>query len=127
SDRLNSPGAILRSSPSKLVSLNPLLSISWITRGRASNATRRPAAANIPPAKQPILPAPAPPIGRPAIIPRYLCRFDSRICRPPLLEADAHKDVGGPLPCNRHAAPLCSAARGGQSAGDDDGLTRCTE
>ena len=49
--------------PSKLVSRNPLFSISLITRGRASIATRRPAAATMPPTKQPMLPAPAMTIG----------------------------------------------------------------
>jgi hypothetical protein len=55
--------AIRFSKPSKLVSRSPLVSISSITRGRASNATRRPAAAYMPPTKQPMLPAPATPIG----------------------------------------------------------------
>ena len=61
--------AIRRSKPSKLVSRSPLAAISSITRGRASNATRRPAAAYMPPTKQPMLPAPATPIGLSRIIP----------------------------------------------------------
>ena len=39
SDSVSWSAAILRSRPSKLVSRNPLLSISAITRGRASKAT----------------------------------------------------------------------------------------
>jgi len=54
--------------PSKLVGRSPLASISAITRGRASSATRRPPAASIPPTKQPMLPAPATPIVRPEFI-----------------------------------------------------------
>ena len=41
----------------------PLASISAITRGRANSVTRRPPAASMPPTKQPMLPAPAMPIG----------------------------------------------------------------
>ena len=71
-------------SPSKLVSRRPLASISAITRGRASNATWRPAAASMPPTKQPMLPAPAMPIGLSAIhsaIPSVAPTFDSRLSR----------------------------------------------
>ena len=55
------------SSP-KLLTRKPLPAISWINRGRASSATRRPDAASMPPTKQPMLPAPAMPIGRSAFI-----------------------------------------------------------
>src|SRR5438874_643629 len=61
------------SKPSKLVGRRPLASISAITRGRASSATRRPPAASIPPTKQPMLPAPATPIVRPEFI--SICLF----------------------------------------------------
>src|SRR6266446_4120288 len=71
-DRVSWFEAIRFSKPSKLVSRRPLASISSITRGRASSATRRPAAAYMPPTKQPMLPAPAMPIGLSKIIPRAL-------------------------------------------------------
>ena len=82
SDSVSAFAAICRSKPSKLVSRSPLLSISWITRGRASSATRRPAAASMPPTKQPMLPAPATPIGLSEIIapfPQIVRDFDSRL------------------------------------------------
>src|SRR5258708_18179045 len=85
---------MVRSEPSKLVSRSPLPSISPITRGRANNATRRPAVAYIPPTKQPILPAPATPIGRVEFIPllhRFCSRIDSRLSHsPPVDDAVCH-------------------------------------
>ena len=105
----------------------PVASISWITRGRASNVTRRPAAASMPPTKQPMLPAPATPIGLSGSF-RILRRkpgFDSRLSFARPFEAAARRG-GVAAPCNRHGAPLCFAA-GRHAAGDDDGLTRCTQ
>src|SRR5580704_12716977 len=85
---------MVRSEPSKLVSRSPFNSISPITRGRANSATRRPAAANMPPTKQPMLPAPATPIGRVEFIPllhRFCSRIDSRLSHsPPIGEAVGH-------------------------------------
>jgi hypothetical protein len=68
SDSANWFAAMVRSKPSKLVGRRPFASISPMTRERASSATRRPPATSIPPTKQPILPAPAIAIVRPAFI-----------------------------------------------------------
>src|SRR6185437_5246882 len=68
SDSVSWLAATVRSKPSKLVSRRPLDLISEITRDRANSATSRPDAASMPPTKQPMLPAPATPIGLSAII-----------------------------------------------------------
>src|SRR6185369_13184668 len=110
------------SKPSKLVSRRPLASISAITRGRPSSATRRPPAASMPPTKQPMLPAPAIPIVWPETI-----RHPPRCTRLRIAErADrAYQGRRPAAPCNGHGPPL-SVARG-LRGGDDHGLTRRTQ
>src|SRR5229473_1773357 len=78
SESVNASAAMFRSKFPKPVSRSPLPSISWITRARASKATRRPETAYMPPTKQPMLPAPATPIGRFEIIFAFQrCRLGS--------------------------------------------------
>ena len=83
--------------------------------------------ADMPPTKQPMLPAPATHDRLdPAIIAclRLTASSDSRLYRRRLAERARNAACS---PCNRHTAPLCFARRGGHSAGDDNGLTRCTQ
>ena len=116
--------AMVWSNPSKLVGRRPLASISAITRGRASSATRRPPAASMPPTKQPMLPAPAMPIVRPAIISIVTALHGLSIAERAAGAYRARRP-GRAAPCNRHRPPLCFDA--GLHGGDDHGFTRRTQ
>ena len=115
SDNASWLAASFRSKPSKLVSRSPFASISAITRGRASSATRRPPAASMPPTKQPMLPAPAMPIGRsdPSITSSLAQYLDSRSA--PAAAYCGCAGAGRPRLVTVMGAPLCFRTRGRQA------------